>query len=334
MADEDEYEDDFEDDDDVEAAVFAGEGKSAGTFAPTEISFDEVQLGDQLGGGGVSVVYSAVWDGQRVAVKMTQEGGLTDALIAEYRDELLVMQNLTHPNIVRVHGACLKAPRLCLVMELSGPSLHKLLHTTMERFDHGRRLGIAHDVASAMRYLHDDLGQACIHRDIKSANVLIDEVTGDAKLCDFGLSTCATTQAGTPAYMAPELLAGKSFSKAVDVYAFGVLLWELFAEQMPFDGYDIPTVKDMVLAGERPKPPLSCPRIVQRLFNDCWAQTCGERPRFETVVLRIEQAQGAVPGGLSRGGSASSMGSGGGGTPRDALDSLSGLVDSLDMLMK
>jgi hypothetical protein len=52
MADEDKYEDDFEDDDDVEAAVFAGEGKSAGTFAPTEISFDEVQLGDQLGGGG------------------------------------------------------------------------------------------------------------------------------------------------------------------------------------------------------------------------------------------------------------------------------------------
>ena len=52
MADEVEYEDDFEDDDDVEAAVFAGESKSAGTFAPTEISFDEVQLGDQLGGGG------------------------------------------------------------------------------------------------------------------------------------------------------------------------------------------------------------------------------------------------------------------------------------------
>jgi hypothetical protein len=56
-----------------------------------------------------------------------------------------------------------------------------------------------------------------------------------------------------------------------------------FAEQMPFDGYEIPTVRDMVLAGERPKPPLSCPRIVQRLFNDCWAQTYSERPRFEMV---------------------------------------------------
>jgi serine/threonine protein kinase len=53
------------------------------------------------------------------------------------------------------------------------------------------------------------------------------------KLCDFGLAGCATAQAGTPAYMAPELLQGRGFSKAVDVYAFGVLLAEIFAEQVP-----------------------------------------------------------------------------------------------------
>ena len=58
------------------------------------------------------------------------------------------------------------------------------------------------------------------------------------------------------------------------------------AEQMPFDGYDIPTVKEMVCAGERPKPPLSCPRIVQRLFSDCWAQEYERRPPFTTVVSR------------------------------------------------
>lgn len=95
----------------------------------------------------------------------------------------------------------------------------------------GAGLAVALDVAQALRYCHSHQPPV-IHRDIKSANVLIDEVTGAALLCDFGLSSSAVVTAGTPSYMAPELLAGRTFNASVDVYAWGILLWELFAEQM------------------------------------------------------------------------------------------------------
>ncbi len=163
------------------------------------------ELGAQLGGGGVSVVYRAKWKGQPVAVKLTQEEA-NDALVEEYRNELHVMTQLDHPNIIRLLGASLVPPKLCIVMELCGPSLHKLLHQSAERFDHIRRLQIAQDVAEALRYLHA-FEVPVIHRDIKSQNIVVEDTTGKAKLIDFGLASTRVVAAGTPSYMAPELLA-------------------------------------------------------------------------------------------------------------------------------
>lgn len=163
------------------------------------------ELGEQLGGGGVSVVYRATWKGQPVAVKLTQEEA-NDSLVEEYRNELQVMTQLDHPNIIRLLGASLVPPKLCIVMELCGPSLHKLLHQSAERFDHIRRLQIAQDVAEALRYLHA-FEVPVIHRDIKSQNIVVDNSTGTSKLIDFGLASTRVVAAGTPSYMAPELLA-------------------------------------------------------------------------------------------------------------------------------
>lgn len=110
----------------------------------------------------------------------------------------------------------------------------------------------------------------------------------------------------------------------MDVYAFGVLLWELFSEQMPFDGYDIPTVKEKVLSGERPPAPLSCPRVVQRLYADCWATNMAERPKMADVVGRVEAAVQSLRAAGYSSGSSQSMGS---------MD-MGGLGDALDSLMK
>ena len=304
----DEYEDDFEDSDGEEeqkrggGADPADAGGDPGDGAASmkalslpEITVEELgELGEQLGGGGVSVVFRAVWGGRPVAVKLTQDGQVTERLTEEYRNELLVMGTLDHPNIIRVLGASLAPPRLCIVMELCGPSLHRLLHQTAEaHFDHIRRMQVARDVAEALRYLHA-FEVPVIHRDIKSANVVVDELTGQCKLIDFGLASSRVVSAGTPSYMSPELLAGATYNASVDVYAFGVLLWELFAQQMPFDGYDIPTVKAKVIGGERPAIPLSTPRVVQRLFSECWHQEVGERPSFAEVVPRLESCEGAL----------------------------------------
>eukprot|EP01046_Picozoa_sp_COSAG06_P047250 COSAG06_NODE_6838_length_2751_cov_49.510181_2_plen_115_part_00 len=114
----------------------------------------------------------------------------------------------------------------------------------------------------------------------------------------------------------------------MDVYAFGVLVWELFAEQMPFDGYDIPTVKEKVLSGERPPAPLSCPRVVQRLYSDCWATNMGDRPKMADVVPRVETAmQSLRAAGYSSGSGSSLLGSTG------SMD-MGGFGDALDSLMK
>ncbi len=78
---------------------------------------------------------------------------------------------------------------------------------------------------------------------------------GNIKLCDFGLASTRNTTAGTPMYMAPELLQNKPFNRAVDVYAYGVLLSEIFTREVPFDGYSPYEIRDRVIAGARPKVP-------------------------------------------------------------------------------
>lgn len=125
------------------------------------------------------------------------------------------------------------------------------------------------DVGSAMEYLHS-LSPAIIHRDLKSLNILR-SFNGQYKLCDFGLVKVKHATAGTPAYMAPELIENKHFNKSVDVYAFGILLWELVALEMPFFGVDIPTIRERVVDGVRPRIPSYgvSPRL-HKLITNCW----------------------------------------------------------------
>ena len=100
------------------------------------------------------------------------------------------------------------------------------------------------DIAEGIHYLHTRR-PLIVHRDLKTHNSLIDR-TGTVKLCDFGLVTTRNTTAGTPNYMAPELLSDKSFNKAVDVYAFGMMLWEMFTRQVPFHGWRAEDIKEHV----------------------------------------------------------------------------------------
>uniref|UniRef100_A0A7S2BRV6 Protein kinase domain-containing protein n=1 Tax=Florenciella parvula TaxID=236787 RepID=A0A7S2BRV6_9STRA len=170
-------------------------------------------------------------------------------------------------------------------MELCQNSLFDMLHEQRLEFTAYERVQIANDVACAMQYLHEN---KIIHRDIKSHNLLV-APGGIVKLCDFGLVKTKNTQAGTPAYMAPELLENASFNKSVDVYAFGILLWELFTGEVPFAGYEIPDIITQVTSGNRLRvPTVDTPVEIRRMIEDCWAQDPKARPSFPDILVVLD----------------------------------------------
>eukprot|EP01036_Dinobryon_divergens_P032656 gene32656-42296_t len=257
----------------------------------TQIDFREIELGEQIGGGGVGVIYKGYFRSQPVALKTLFDSRISDELRSEYMNELLVMSKVKHSNIVGFVGACMTPPNLCFVMELCECSLYKLLHVERYRFSMRDNIQMAIDVASAMEYLHS-LSPPIIHRDLKSLNIL-KAFNGSLKICDFGLVKNKNTTAGTPAYMAPELLENRSYNKSVDVYAFGILLWELLSGSIPFQHLSIADIRQRVLSEDR--PPTNYAYTTGRnlrLINSCWSHDAKSRPTFTEVVdelIAIEQ---------------------------------------------
>lgn len=120
-----------------------------------------------------------------------------------------------------------------------------------------------------MEYLHS-LKPSIVHRDLKSLNVLR-SYDGYYKICDFGLVKNKNANAGTPAYMAPELLRNKPYNKSVDVFSFAVLVWEVMNGQVPHNFSDVTSIHDKVVSGQR--LPLPLPQggsRLSRLVSECW----------------------------------------------------------------
>ena len=154
------------------------------------------------------------------------------------------------------------------------------------------------DVANAMNYLHS-LG--ITHGDLKAQNVLLKSASTDrrgffCKVSDFGLSRyignddhLQTFTYGTITHMPPELLKNGVFSTAVDVYSFGILLWELLATTPPYPennpGHILMTV---VHEGRRPQITDRYPQMYADLIKDCWKQDAAERPKFVQIVRRLK----------------------------------------------
>lgn len=129
--------------------------------------------------------------------------------------------------------------------------------------------------------------------------------------------------------MAPELLANSTFSKSVDIYALGILMWELFAEHIPWDGLDTDSIKEAVLAGERPMPALSCPAAVTKLCKLCWDGKASARPCADELVNKVAELVEVFGGGRSGNGVG-----GGGACTLNELGYISGPPpDSLDLLL-
>jgi serine/threonine-protein kinase TNNI3K len=139
------------------------------------------------------------------------------------------------------------------------------------------------------------LSPAIIHRDLKSHNILKAD-NGSFKLCDFGLVRNRNAAAGTPAYMAPELLNNGNFTKSVDCYAMGMVLWEIFVREIPFGRMDVAEIRQKVLSGRRPAiPSYSLHHRIAALITKCWSQNPEDRPTASEIVDELLELERLVP---------------------------------------
>jgi formylglycine-generating enzyme required for sulfatase activity/predicted Ser/Thr protein kinase len=256
-------------------------------------------------GGGMSHVYRArdTVIGRIVAVKVLTDEGCQDAEAkARFLQEARMAGNIEHENIIRIHDYGEEQGRPFIVMEfLVGEDLRHAIregHTG----DLANKLRIAKDVARALEYVHS---KKIVHRDIKPDNVHID-ASGKVKLMDFGIAraeglslTRAGFSLGTPYYMAPELVLGQPATDQVDIYAFGILLFELLTGKKPIEGDTVERLFYMILNEPLNTEPLrqaGLPEALTALVLRCTAKKAEERPQtFREVIAEFDRLTGTMP---------------------------------------
>lgn len=239
-------------------------------------------------GGGMSHVYRAKDSvlGRRVALKIMTPAGSADAEAkARFLLEARMASSINHENIISVYDFGEEQGRPFIVMEfLEGESLRDAIKNGhLGSFQ--RRLKIAIQVAHALEYIH---ARKIIHRDIKPENIHLDPAAR-VKLVDFGIAKTEGMQLtgsgftlGTPYYMAPEQVLGKSLTPQTDVYAFGILLFELVTGSKPIGGDTVEKIFQQILyepLNLEPLTRLGTPPQLTDLVARCTAKQLAHRPQ-------------------------------------------------------
>lgn len=271
---------------------------SEGRFLPGRLIAGRYRIIALLGKGGMGEVYRAddLTLGQAVAMKfLPDEATSNEGLLERFRNEVRIARRVSHPNVCRVYDVGEVDGQSFFTMEyVDGEDLASLLRR-IGRLPQDKAVEIARQLCAGVAAAH---AKGVLHRDLKPANIMLDG-RGQVVITDFGLAGIADdirgpeVRSGTPAYMAPEQLAGKEVSTLSDIYALGLVLYEVFTGKRAFAEKPVGTLRGELDA--TPSRPSSVVKdidpTVEKVILRCLEETPTSRPPNALAV------SAALPGG-------------------------------------
>jgi serine/threonine-protein kinase len=273
------------------------EHQTLAEIAPGKVIGDRFEILSTLGAGGMGIVYK-VRDRELddlVALKMLKRDLWGDReLLERLKSELKLARKITHPNVLRTFDFGDVDGIPFITMEyVRGITLRYLLSQTGS-LPYSAGLRLARQLCRGLAAAHE---VGVLHRDIKPENLIV-QPNGNAKLMDFGIArpivrmeegqTQAGTVVGTPQYLAPEQLQGKAIDERADLWAVGVVLYEIFTSQTPFRGAN-PMQVIVATLNEKPTPPRTywpqMPEALEGIILRCLARDPAQRYRTATALL-------------------------------------------------
>ncbi|XP_040995882.1 serine/threonine-protein kinase STY46-like isoform X2 [Juglans microcarpa x Juglans regia] len=256
-----------------------------------EIDRRLLKMGERIASGSCGDLYRGVYLSEDVAVKILRSEHLNDALEDEFSQEVAILREVRHKNVVRFIGACTKPPHLCIVTEyMPGGSLYDYLHKNHNILELPQLLEFAIDISMGMEYLHQN---NIIHRDLKTANLLMD-THNVVKVADFGVARfqnqggVMTAETGTYRWMAPEVINHQPYNQKADVFSFAIVLWELVTAKVPYDSMTPLQAALGVRQGLRPDLPKNAHPKLLELMQRCWEAVPDNRPSFSEITAELK----------------------------------------------
>jgi serine/threonine protein kinase len=274
----------------------AAEYQSEGRFLPGRLLASRYRIIALLGRGGMGEVYRAddLTLGQPVALKfLPDEAARDQGLLERFKNEVRIARRVSHPNVCRVYDVGDVEGHTFFTMEyVDGEDLASLLRR-IGRLPEDKALDIARQLCAGLAAAHT---KGVLHRDLKPANIMLDG-RGQVVITDFGLAGIADqiqgneVRSGTPAYMAPEQLAGKEVSTRSDIFSLGLVLYEVFTGKRAFSEKPGPRAD----AGRTPSRPSTVVKdlnpVVERVILRCLENEPSARP------ATVFSVAAALPGG-------------------------------------
>lgn len=267
------------------------------------VPWKDIQIGELIGQGGYAKVYRGYWGNLEIAIKEFHQTQLSKRAKRMVYHEAYILSLLRHPNIAVFYGLVDEQEHFALLMECYGRGSIADALDREDTLPWTWKVSILSNVAEGMVYLHSRPYERIVHGDLKPENVLLND-RGDALISDFGVSRIQSyTNTVAPAAMAmsicytpPEVFLDPMAHRepSSDVYAFGMFMYAVATQAMPFEGVDPRIVGRLVEDGKRPLVPPTLekehPSYV-RLMVKCWSQDPKKRPTFQEVSNALKRIQ-------------------------------------------